>query len=346
MASNDPGLEQFTATDTGGREPYGWQGKLLFWTALIWAFFQLYISSNLPFLVQETIGFGVVTNSNARLIHLAFGLLLAAMAFPLVAGAPKDRIPWYDWAIAALGVISCLYIVVLREQIAVRAGLPTTGDLVISTVGLIVLLLTVYRVLGLPLVIVASCFILYVFFGHSQSLPEAMQWKGASYGKAMWHYWMQERGRVRRRPGRLRLAHLPCSCCSARSWRRRAPATTSSRSPFALLGPPARRAGQGRRRRLGHERPLFRLLHRQHRDHGHLHHPPDEAHRLSRRESRRRRGRFLDQRSADAAGDGRGGLPDLRVHRRQLYFEIIKHAFVPALVIPTSRSSTSCTWKR
>ena len=194
MSQSGDNLEQFTATDTGGRNPIGWQKNLIFWVALIWALFQLYIASNVPFLVQEIIGFGVVTNSNARLIHLAFGLALASMAFPLTKNASKETIPWYDWVLLALGVISCLYIVVLRNEIAVRAGLPVTSDLVISTIGMIVLLIGVYRALGLPLVIVASVFLLYVFFGDARWLPDAMQWKGASYGKAMWHFWMQNEG--------------------------------------------------------------------------------------------------------------------------------------------------------
>ena len=75
-----------------------------------------------------------------------------------------------------------------------RAGLPTTGDLVASTIGLLVLAVAVYRTLGLPLLIVASVFVAYVFFGDSPALPETIQWKGASYGKAMWHYWMQNEG--------------------------------------------------------------------------------------------------------------------------------------------------------
>ncbi len=187
-------LEDFTAADTGGRNAFGWQGSMVWWIALVWAVFQLYIASNLPFTVQEYLGFGVVTSANARLIHLAFGLLLASFTFPLYKGSPKDAIPWYDWVLAALGILSCLYIVVLRNEIAFRAGLPTNGDLIISTIGMIILFLTVYRVLGLPLAIVAGFFVLYVFFGDSRWLPEAMQWKGASYSKAMWHFWMQNEG--------------------------------------------------------------------------------------------------------------------------------------------------------
>jgi TRAP transporter 4TM/12TM fusion protein len=35
---------------------------------------------------------------------------------------------------------------------------------------------------------------MYVFFGSAEWLPDAIRWKGASYGKGMWHYWMQNEG--------------------------------------------------------------------------------------------------------------------------------------------------------
>ena len=194
MATEPGNLEEYTSIDTGGRNPAGWQGNLIWWIALIWAFFQLYIASNFPFTVQEYLGFGVVTSSNGRLIHLAFGLSLAALAFPLFKGKSEDSVPWYDWLLIVFAIISTFYIVVLRNEIAVRAGLPTTGDLLISSVGMVVLLIAVYRTLGLPLLVVASVFLIYTFFGDQRWLPEVIQWKGASYGKAMWHYWMQGEG--------------------------------------------------------------------------------------------------------------------------------------------------------
>ena len=188
-------LEDFSSIDTGGRNPTGWEGKLITWVAFIWALFQLYIASNVPFWLTDVTGISViVTNSNARLIHLAFGFFLATLAFPLFKSSPSNRIPWYDWILAIAGVVCCLYIVVLRNEIAVRAGLPTTSDLVASTIGMLILGITVYRSLGLPLLIVASVFVAYVFFGNADWLPETIQWKGASYGKAMWHFWMQNEG--------------------------------------------------------------------------------------------------------------------------------------------------------
>ena len=198
MAENNgsqDNLEEFSTVDTGGRNPAGWEGKLIAYVAFVWALFQLYIASNLPFWLTDVTGISViVTNSNARLIHLAFGFFLATLAFPLLKSSPRDRIPWYDWILAIAGVACCLYIVVLRNEIAVRAGLPTTADLIASTIGMLVLGITVYRSLGLPLLIVASVFVSYVFFGNADWMPEAIQWKGASYGKAMWHFWMQNEG--------------------------------------------------------------------------------------------------------------------------------------------------------
>ena len=181
--------------DTGARSPLGWQQHLIPVIAFVWACFQLYISSNLPFVLSEVLPINlVVTDSNTRLIHLAFASFLAALAFPLFKHSSRQHVPWYDWLLGSIAVISCLYIVVFRDEIAIRAGLPTTGDLVIATCGMMILAVSVYRSLGLPLMIISSVFIAYVFFGHVEWLPETIRWKGASYGKAMWHYWMQGEG--------------------------------------------------------------------------------------------------------------------------------------------------------
>ena len=195
---SQPGTDAETLVaqaDTGARNPDGWHGRAIVSTAFSWTVFQLYYSSNIPFFLTDLTGFSViVTESDARLIHLAFAGFLAALAFPLGKKGPRHYIPWYDWMLGAMVVVSCLYIAILRDSIAVRAGLPTGGDLFISTMGMIVLAISVYRALGLPLLIISSMFLLYVFFGNAEIFPDDMRWKGASYGKAMWHFWMQNEG--------------------------------------------------------------------------------------------------------------------------------------------------------
>ncbi|MCF6272344.1 MAG: TRAP transporter permease [Rhodobacteraceae bacterium] len=182
--------------DVGARNPDNWQGKMLAGVALIWALFQIYNASVLPFTLSQWTGFsGFVFNSDKeRAIHLAFALFLACTAFPLFKKSPRSHIPWYDWALGLGGVVVTMYLVFNQSAIALRSGLPTTIDLIISASGLLIVLIATYRALGLPMVVVAAFFLVYVFFGDQQFIPDGIQWKGASFSKAMWHFWMQTEG--------------------------------------------------------------------------------------------------------------------------------------------------------
>ena len=196
MAQAPKTAEEIVASvESGGRQLTGWPFYTLLVIAFSWSLFQLYIASAIPFFLSEHLGMKLVfNNQEARQIHLAFALVLAMLSFPLLKGSSRKSVPIYDYALALSGALVCLYLFFNKQAIADRAGLPTTTDLVISAGGLVLLAIAVFRSLGLPLVIVASVFVAYVFFGHSDVLPEVVQWKGASLGKALWHYWMQTEG--------------------------------------------------------------------------------------------------------------------------------------------------------
>ncbi len=122
--------------------------------------------------------------AQARYIHLAFAITLATLAFPLFKTSPRDRIPAYDWALLILGVSACLYLVVFRYQIADRPGLWSRTDVTMSAIGMGVLLISVYRSLGLPLVIIASAFVMFAFFGgYSEWARNITNYGGASLTK-------------------------------------------------------------------------------------------------------------------------------------------------------------------
>lgn len=197
MHHNDanPDVDEFLAADTGGRTLVGLAGRLVLAIAFCWSAFQLYVSSALPFWLSEQLNINAVLNGGeVRVIHLAFAMALAMLTYPLFKSSPRQRVPKSDWVLAAIAAGCCLYLVVFKDDIANRAGLPTTTDLAVSATGLLLIALAVYRALGLPMLIVASVFVAYVFFGDSPSLPDVVQWKGASFGKAMWHFWMQSEG--------------------------------------------------------------------------------------------------------------------------------------------------------
>jgi TRAP transporter 4TM/12TM fusion protein len=182
--------------DVGARNPDNWQGKMLAGIALTWALFQIYTASVLPFTLTQMTGFPqfVINSDKERAIHLAFALFLACTAFPLFKNSSRNRIPWYDWALGLGGVVVTMYLVFNQSAIALRSGLPTPTDLVMSAVGISIVLIATYRALGLPMVIVAATFLVYVFFGDREFIPDSIQWKGASFNKAMWHFWMQTEG--------------------------------------------------------------------------------------------------------------------------------------------------------
>ena len=168
-SSVTPDLDSYTAIDTGGRSPAGVVGFYIALIAFSWSAFQLYVSSALPFWLAEEMNINLIFNgSEVRVIHLAFAMALACLSYPLLNASPKDRVPAYDWLLAAGGVTCCLYLIVFKDDIAMRAGLPTTGDLVVSAVGLMLLATAVFRSLGLPMLVVASVFVFYVFFGDAQ----------------------------------------------------------------------------------------------------------------------------------------------------------------------------------
>lgn len=182
-------------SDSGSRSVAGSVGIVIAATAFIWSCFQLFIASDLPIWLTQTTGFDFVFNNvEARNIHLAFALILVSFAYPLYKGAPKHRVPWYDWMLAVVGALCCIYLIIVKESLVMRAGLPTTLDLVASGVGMTCLAIGVYRSLGLPMLCVAALFLTYTFFGNQPWMPEVIQWRGASIEKALWHYWMQTEG--------------------------------------------------------------------------------------------------------------------------------------------------------
>jgi len=187
--------QPISPTEQHGQPPMGSGRKLILTLCFLWSVFQLYVASVIPFVLTEWTGLSLVfNNQEIRQVHLAFALALAMLAFPLRKNPAKQTIAWYDYAAALIAAGSCLYLLIFKDQISDRAGLPTTSDLWVSAIGMLSLALALYRCLGLPLLLVCSFFLFYVFFGDQSFMPETVQWKGASLNKALWHFWMQTEG--------------------------------------------------------------------------------------------------------------------------------------------------------
>jgi len=174
--------------DTGARAPGGIPGKMLFVIPLLWSLFQLWYASPLPFML----GIGVLNDTEARSIHLAFAIFLAFTAYPATKRSPRDRIPIQDWVLALLGAFAAGYLFLFYDSLALRPGAPTTLDLVTAVVGMVILLEATRRALGPPLMVVAMVFLIYTFAG--PYMPDVIAHKGASLNKGMSHYWLATEG--------------------------------------------------------------------------------------------------------------------------------------------------------
>lgn len=185
----DDELETLVASaDTGARKPAGITGRILVSTAALWSLFQLWIASPLPFAV----GFGVFNATEARSIHLAFAVFLGFMAFPALKRSPRNRVPLLDWVLAVLAAFCAAYIYVFYTELAARPGSPTTQDVAVGILGLILLLEATRRALGPPLMIVALVFIVYSLAG--PWMPGILAHRGVSVQALVNHQWLTTQG--------------------------------------------------------------------------------------------------------------------------------------------------------
>jgi len=186
---SDQELQDMVAqVDTGARHPLGAAGKILFAVPLLWSLFQLWYASPLPF----TLGFGVLNDTEARAIHLAFALFLAFTAYPALKRSPRTRVPIQDWLFAIAGAFSAAYIYLFYEELSGRSGAPIPIDIAVGVCGMLLLLEATRRALGPPLMVVAIIFLTYTFGG--PYMPDVIAHKGQSIMKVISHQWLTTEG--------------------------------------------------------------------------------------------------------------------------------------------------------
>jgi TRAP transporter 4TM/12TM fusion protein len=174
--------------DTGGRTPKGWVGLFITSIAVFWSLAQLWYASPFPY----SIGFAVFNDTEARALHLAFGLFLGFLAFPAFRHSPRDRIPPLDWVFALLGAFAGGYLFWFYRDLAMRPNQPTMLDIGTGVVGLLLLLEATRRAVGFPMAVLAIVFLGYVMAG--PWMPDVVAHKGASVPRVISHMWLLTEG--------------------------------------------------------------------------------------------------------------------------------------------------------
>lgn len=188
MQDNHLSTEELVAKDVGARLPAGSMAKLIAGLALLWSLFQLWIASPLPFMLR----IGVFNNTEARSIHLAFALLLAFLAYPAFKRSPRDRVPLIDIALGLIAAASAGYLFIAYEQLAQRPGNLTTMDLVTACIGIPLLLEATRRALGPALAVIALIFLAYSLAG--PYMPGLLAHRGVSFTALANHQWITTEG--------------------------------------------------------------------------------------------------------------------------------------------------------
>ena len=171
----------------------GFHLKIVATIAITWSLFQLWYASPFPFWLN----FGMFKGLPARAIHLGFALLLAFLIFPYSRG---KKINLFDILIAITGAICCLYIYVFYDQLVDRGGILLKLnlfdfivfpiELFLGILGILILLEATRRVIGVPLVVIAFCFLLFSYFG--QYAPDIISHGGLSLKRLVGFQWFDQ----------------------------------------------------------------------------------------------------------------------------------------------------------
>jgi TRAP transporter 4TM/12TM fusion protein len=167
--------------------------KIVAAIAITWSLFQLWYASPFPFIFN----IGMFKGLPARAIHLGFALLLAFLIFPISRG---KKISAFDVFISIVASFCCLYIYFFYDQLIDRGGVLlniTLGkninvpiELIIGTIGILILLEATRRVIGKPLAIIAIVFLLFSYFG--QYAPDIISHGGLSLKRLVGFQWFDQ----------------------------------------------------------------------------------------------------------------------------------------------------------
>lgn len=163
------------------REHTCWRQYITIVVSVCFVLFQLYATLSGKFTAQVL-----------RASHLAFVQFLAFLLFPATKKMPRNTLPLYDVLLAFVGAACWLYIIINFQTIVRRAGAYSTIDIFVAVVGILILCESCRRIVGLPILIIASAFILYAFIG--RYLPGFLNHRGYSLQRVASHLFYNTEG--------------------------------------------------------------------------------------------------------------------------------------------------------
>ena len=163
------------------RKLQGTQYKLVFYIAVAFSLFHLYTGL-----------FGMLAAQLQRAIHLAFAFVLVYLLYPLRTKNASNRIGIIDYLVAGLAGFTGLYMVFNYERLMTSAGDFSNLDILFGALGVLFTLEAARRVVGTPIVVIASSFLIYAYFG--DYFPGFLSHRGYSAERIISHMYFTTEG--------------------------------------------------------------------------------------------------------------------------------------------------------
>lgn len=163
------------------RKLTGFDHWLVFWLAVAFSCFHIY-----------TAMFGMLPAQMQRSVHLSFTFALVFLLYPLTTKRALNKLKWYNYLFAAFTVYVGSYMTINYTRIMEAGGDYIQMDYIVGAVGVLLTLEAARRVVGLPIVIIASTFLLYSYLG--PYFPGFLAHRGYSVQRIVSHMYFTTEG--------------------------------------------------------------------------------------------------------------------------------------------------------
>jgi TRAP transporter 4TM/12TM fusion protein len=127
-----------------------------------------------------------------RSIHLSFAFALVFLLYPFRLKGAENRLTWYNFAFAGFATLIGLYLSLNYTRLMEAGGDYSKLDYIVGGIGTLLTLEATRRVVGVPMVIIASTFLLYAYFG--PYFPGFLAHRGYSLSRIASHMYFTTEG--------------------------------------------------------------------------------------------------------------------------------------------------------
>ena len=142
--------------------------RIIYAIGVTFALFQLWTATFTP-----------LSTLIVRSVHVGFLLCLCFLLIRAREGMRRDRIPLYDWGLAAIGFTIGLYHWVFEQALILRSGDPTQLDIIVGVINIVLVVEASRRIMGFGLPLFCVLFIPYAYFG--PSMPGVLAHRGYGF---------------------------------------------------------------------------------------------------------------------------------------------------------------------